>query len=76
MRNVTPVHPVTASLSPRSLSIFKPLLDQLKPGGRMVIPVGGRYDAQELLLITWDGVGVFHRKNIEPVRFVPPIGEH
>ena len=42
----------------------------------MVIPVGGRYDAQELLLITWDGVGVFHRKNIEPVRFVPPIGEH
>ena len=56
--------------------IPQPLLDQLKPGGRLVIPVGGRYDAQELLLITKDSEGVFHRKNIEPVRFVPLTGEH
>jgi len=56
--------------------IPQPLLDQLKPGGRLVIPVGGRYDAQELLLITKDSEGVCHRKNIEPVRFVPLTGEY
>ncbi|MFZ2161326.1 MAG: protein-L-isoaspartate(D-aspartate) O-methyltransferase [Sideroxyarcus sp.] len=52
----------------------QPLLDQLKPGGRMVIPVGGRFDIQQLLLITKDKAGAFHRMNIEPVRFVPLTG--
>jgi protein-L-isoaspartate(D-aspartate) O-methyltransferase len=56
--------------------IPQPLLDQLKAGGRLVIPVGGRFDAQYLLLITKDREGVFHRKNIEPVRFVPLTGEY
>lgn len=56
--------------------IPQPLLDQPKPGGRLVIPVGGRYGVQELLLITKDSEGVIHRKNIEPVRFVPLTGEH
>ena len=55
--------------------IPQPLLDQLKPGGRLVIPVGGRFDVQYLLLITRDREGVFHRKTIEPVRFVPLTGE-
>jgi len=52
------------------------LQDQLKPGGRLVIPVGGRFDAQYLLLITKDTEGVFHRKNVEPVRFVPLTGDY
>ena len=52
----------------------QPLLDQLKPGGRMVIPVGGWLDIQQLILITKDRDGTFHRKNIEPVRFVPLTG--
>lgn len=47
------------------------LLDQLKPGGRMVIPVGGWLEIQQLILITKDRDGILHRKNIEPVRFVP-----
>jgi protein-L-isoaspartate(D-aspartate) O-methyltransferase len=49
-----------------------PLLEQLKIGGRMVIPVGESY--QELLLIirTEDG---FERTQIIPVRFVPMTGE-
>jgi protein-L-isoaspartate(D-aspartate) O-methyltransferase len=51
------------------------LLDQIKPGGRLVIPVGGRFDVQQLLLITKDNGGGFHRRNIEPVRFVPLTGE-
>jgi protein-L-isoaspartate(D-aspartate) O-methyltransferase len=56
--------------------IPQPLLDQLKPGGRLVIPVGGRFDAQNLLLIIKDREGVFHRTIIEPVRFVPLTGEN
>jgi protein-L-isoaspartate(D-aspartate) O-methyltransferase len=56
--------------------IPQPLLDQLKPGGRLVIPVGGRWDVQELLLITKDQAGMLHRNNILPVRFVPLTGEH
>lgn len=54
--------------------IPQPLLDQLKPGGRLVIPVGGLIDVQQLQLITKDAVGQFHREDIESVRFVPFIG--
>lgn len=51
------------------------LIDQLKPGGRMVIPVGGWSHVQELMLITKDMDGDAHRKDILPVRFVPLTGE-
>lgn len=54
----------------------QPLLDQLKPGGRMAIPVGGRWDIQELILISKDFDGNLHKRNIEPVRFVPLTGEY
>ncbi|MBU0621984.1 MAG: protein-L-isoaspartate(D-aspartate) O-methyltransferase [Gammaproteobacteria bacterium] len=50
------------------------LLDQLKPGGRLVIPVGGRYEVQQLQLIGKDSEGALHSRNIEPVRFVPLTG--
>jgi protein-L-isoaspartate(D-aspartate) O-methyltransferase len=50
------------------------LLDQLKPGGRMVIPVGGQFDAQQLLLITRDHTGGYRQQDIEAVRFVPLTG--
>ncbi|HZW25128.1 MAG TPA: protein-L-isoaspartate(D-aspartate) O-methyltransferase [Gallionella sp.] len=50
------------------------LIAQLKPGGRMVIPVGEGWFAQELLLVTKDRDGVSHRKDILPVRFVPLTG--
>ncbi|HCI14355.1 MAG: protein-L-isoaspartate O-methyltransferase [Gallionellales bacterium GWA2_60_142] len=50
------------------------LIAQLKPGGRMVIPVGEGWFAQELMLITKDSDGVSHRKDILPVRFVPLTG--
>jgi protein-L-isoaspartate(D-aspartate) O-methyltransferase len=54
----------------------QPLLDQLKPGGRMAIPVGGRWDIQELILISKDFEGNLHKRNIEPVRFVPLTGRN
>lgn len=52
----------------------QPLLDQLKPGGRMVIPVGDWPYAQELMLITKSRDGIFQQKNILPVSFVPLTG--
>lgn len=50
------------------------LIAQLKPGGRMVIPVGEGWFAQELILVTKDRDGLSHRKDILPVRFVPLTG--
>jgi protein-L-isoaspartate(D-aspartate) O-methyltransferase len=49
------------------------LLAQLKPGGRMVIPVGATGEAQELLLITKDMDGKSRQKRVLPVRFVPLV---
>jgi protein-L-isoaspartate(D-aspartate) O-methyltransferase len=50
------------------------LIDQLKPGGRLAIPVGEGWYAQELMLIAKDRDGASHRKDILPVRFVPLTG--
>ena len=52
--------------------IPQPLIDQLKIGGKMVIPVGEGY--QDLLLITKNETGIV-KKSIIPVRFVPMTGE-
>ena len=49
------------------------LLDQLAPGGRMVVPVNGGY-GQDLLLVHKDGQGVIHRRKLLPVAFVPFVG--
>lgn len=51
--------------------IPQPLVDQLKPGGRMVIPVGGVYAVQDLVLITKDASSKVVKESIIPVRFVP-----
>jgi protein-L-isoaspartate(D-aspartate) O-methyltransferase len=52
--------------------IPQPLLDQLKVGGKLVIPVGSFF--QDLLVLTKTATG-FERKNVAPVRFVPMTGE-
>jgi len=52
--------------------IPQPLVDQLKTGGRMIIPVGTQY--QELVLITKTEEGV-KKRSVLPVRFVPMTGE-
>ena len=50
------------------------LLEQLRPGGRMVIPVGPRHGDQELLLITKDAAGTVTRRVVLSVAFVPLTG--
>ena len=49
------------------------LVDQLAPGGRLVIPVG--QSSQELLLIQKDMRGSVQRREILPVKFVPMTGQ-
>jgi protein-L-isoaspartate(D-aspartate) O-methyltransferase len=49
------------------------LIDQLKPGGRMVIPVGAAGGAQNLVLVTKGTDGSLQRKNVLAVRFVPLV---
>jgi len=51
--------------------IPQPLIDQLKTGGRLVVPVGTRH--QELRVITKNEDGTIQSKNIIPVRFVPMV---
>lgn len=48
-----------------------PLLQQLKPGGRMVIPVGGVYEVQSLMLVRKSSAGEVRTERLLPVRFVP-----
>jgi len=52
-----------------------PLIEQLKPGGRMILPYGSPYGFQYLVLITKDKDGKLQSKNVMPVRFVPMTGE-
>jgi protein-L-isoaspartate(D-aspartate) O-methyltransferase len=60
---------VVTAAAPRVLQV---LVEQLKPGGRMVIPVGGG-DIQYLKLITKRADGSYDERNVLPVRFVPLV---
>ena len=54
----------------------EPLLEQLKPGGRLVIPVGHEFYAQELLVIQKQENGQFTRRKTIDVVFVPLTGSN
>lgn len=43
----------------------------LKPGGRMVVPIGGENTVQQLTLVTRDANGTIRSEEVAPVRFVP-----
>ncbi|SHJ34744.1 protein-L-isoaspartate(D-aspartate) O-methyltransferase [Parasporobacterium paucivorans] len=62
---------VTAAAS----EIPEELIDQLSPGGRMLIPVGPR-DVQELVMLSKDSSGEVYREAVENVRFVELIGKY
>jgi len=55
--------------------IPRPLIEQLKPGGRMVIPVGRPFSHQELKLVEKNRDGDISIKDILSVVFVPFQGE-
>ena len=52
-----------------------PLVEQLKPGGRMVIPIGDRY-LQYLYVVEKLGDGRIRSRPVTPCLFVPLIGEY
>jgi protein-L-isoaspartate(D-aspartate) O-methyltransferase len=52
-----------------------PLVRQLKPGGRMVIPVGASFMVQQLMLVEKRLDGSISTRQIVPVSFVPLTGQ-
>jgi protein-L-isoaspartate(D-aspartate) O-methyltransferase len=52
------------------------LIDQLKPGGRIVMPIGDPHSVQSLVKLTKRADGSTEREDLGAVRFVPLIGEH
>jgi protein-L-isoaspartate(D-aspartate) O-methyltransferase len=53
-----------------------PLIAQLKPGGRMIIPVGSYFLTQQLVLVTKQVDGSVVTRQLLPVAFVPLTGGH
>jgi protein-L-isoaspartate(D-aspartate) O-methyltransferase len=51
--------------------IPQPLVEQLKPGGRMAIPLGNAWAGQTLVQVRKDEGGAIHRRDVLPVAFVP-----
>ena len=49
------------------------LLEQIRPGGRLVIPVGGVNDVQQLRVMEKDARGEVRTRDVAPVRFVPLV---
>jgi protein-L-isoaspartate(D-aspartate) O-methyltransferase len=48
-----------------------PLVQQLKPGGRLVIPVGPAHSVQYLTVVEKQADGTVRSRQVAPVRFVP-----
>ena len=53
-----------------------PLIQQLKRGGRMVIPLGNGFMPQQLVLVEKDRQGRVRTRELLPVQFVPLTGGH
>lgn len=63
---------VTAAAS----HIPPPLVEQLRPGARMIIPVGPPFMVQQLLMVTKNQDGTARVRQMLPVSFVPLTGGH
>jgi protein-L-isoaspartate(D-aspartate) O-methyltransferase len=64
-----PFDAIMVTAAPRDVP--QPLIDQLKAGGRLVVPVGGQLAGQSLLLIEKQADGTIARRTMLAVRFVP-----
>ena len=63
---------IVTAAAPR---VPQPLLDQLAPGGIIVVPVGGRWFPQELIRIRKKADGSLERDSLGGVAFVPLLGK-
>ena len=52
-----------------------PLVGQLAPGGRLVMPIGDPDEVQQLIKVTKQEDGILRQEDLGAVRFVPLIGE-
>ena len=66
---VAPFDRIIVTAAPDHLP--QPLIDQLKPGGRMVLPVGPVWSTQSLTLVTKDVDGKVKKRAVMAVGFVP-----
>jgi protein-L-isoaspartate(D-aspartate) O-methyltransferase len=57
-------------------NIPEKLVEQLAPGGRIIIPVGNQYQTQYMVLLKKNKNGKVVQEKQYPVRFVPMTGEH
>ena len=64
-----PFDAIMVTAAPREVP--QPLIDQLKPGGRLVVPVGGQLGGQTLLVLQKQPDGKITRREVLGVRFVP-----
>lgn len=69
-----PFDAIIVTAAPESLP--EELLDQLAPGGRLVVPVGPQYAGQELRRCRKDESGQVSVETLLPVRFVPMVREN
>jgi protein-L-isoaspartate(D-aspartate) O-methyltransferase len=53
----------------------RPLIEQLAPGGRLVMPIGGPAWVQQLIKVIKGPDGTLVQESLGDVRFVPLIGE-
>lgn len=62
-------------LSAASQQIPEPLAEQLAEGGRLVMPLGGRFE-QEVILYRKEKGRLAQKERLTGARFVPLVGEH
>jgi protein-L-isoaspartate(D-aspartate) O-methyltransferase len=66
-----PYDSIIVTAAPRDVP--KPLIEQLKTGGRLVVPVGGQAAGQSLLVLEKQPDGSLTRRTVMAVRFVPLV---
>jgi protein-L-isoaspartate(D-aspartate) O-methyltransferase len=72
-RDQAPFDAILAAASGSHIPV--PLVEQLAPGGRIVMPLGNPGWVQELIKVTKNDDGTLVQRNLGGVRFVPLIGE-
>lgn len=69
--DAAPFDAIIVSAAPEAVPAT--LVEQLKPGGRMIVPVGPAHGEQVLLRIDKDADGTVHQRELFGVRFVPLV---